>query len=299
MVSLDAKRIRALLFPCRTVPELTVPEWREQELSDSANETLPEGMKVITSAIAGRHSEWIENTFTTTKRTILYFHGGGYVLGASATRRNVASRLAIAAAARAVVPEYRLAPEYPFPAAVDDAIAIYEALLGQGVKPSSLAVMGDSAGGGLCAAMLLSLRDSGRPLPAVGVLISPWTDLTLSGESYRTRADCDPIDRLPLLRRMVAYYVASGDSTNPLTSPLFGDLCGLPPMLIQVGDHEVLLDDSVRFAEKARASGVCIELEVWPEMWHVWHTAAPALPEANEAITQIGVYVRQRTSDDD
>ena len=299
MVSSDAKRIRASLFPCRAVPQLSVAEWREQELRDCSDKLLPEGVRVISSAIAGRHSEWIENTFTPTKRTILYFHGGGYVLGGSATRRNVASRLAIAAAARVVVPEYRLAPEHPFPAAVDDAIAVYEALLGQGVKPSSLAVMGDSAGGGLCAAMLLALRDSGRPLPAVGVLISPWTDLTLSGESYHTRADCDPIDRIPLLRRMVAYYVASGDSTNPLASPLFGDLRGLPPMLIQVGDHEVLFDDSVRFAEKARASAVCIDLEVWPEMWHVWHTAAPELPEANEAITQIGAYVRQRTSNVD
>jgi epsilon-lactone hydrolase len=296
MVSLEAKRIRTSLFPCRTVPELTVSEWRAQELHDSSNDTLPEGVRVITSAIAGLHSEWIENTCTQTKRTLLYFHGGGYVLGASVTRRNVASRLAIAAAARAVVPQYRLAPEHPFPAAVYDAIAVYDALLEQGVRPSSLAVMGDSAGGGLCAALLLSLRDSGRPLPAAGVLISPWTDLTLSGESYRTRADSDPIDRVPLLRRMAATYVANGDPTNPLASPLFGNLRGLPPMLIQVGDHEVLLDDSVRFAGKARASGVSIELEVWPQMWHVWHTAAPALPEANEAITQIGAYVRQRTS---
>jgi acetyl esterase/lipase len=173
-------------------------------------------------------------------------------------------------------------------------VAVYDALLHTGIHPSMLALAGDSAGAGLCASLLLSLRDTQKPLPAVAVLICPWADLTLSGNSHHSRAHLDPIDRLPPLRRMLAYYVGDGDASNPLVSPIFGDLRGLPPMLIQVGDHETLLDDSVTLADKARASGVDVQLEVWPEMWHVWHTAAPALPEANLAIHRIGEYLRER-----
>jgi acetyl esterase/lipase len=294
MASSEANRIRADLFPSRLVPECSIDEWRQQELRDRERDLLPAGIKVTPSHIAGLAAEWLSDAPSEPKATILYLHGGGYVLGASATRRNLASRLAIAAGAQALVPEYRLAPEHPFPAGVQDAVAVYEALLNNGAAASTMVVMGDSAGGGLCAALLLSLRDAGRPLPALGVLISPWTDLTLSGKSYRTRANLDPIDRLPPLRHMANCYVGSGDRTTPLASPLFGDLRGLPPLLIQVGDHEVLLDDSVAFAEKAHASGVQVQLDVWPEMWHVWHTASPALPEANEAIDRIGAYVRGR-----
>jgi len=226
---------------------------------------------------------------------ILYLHGGGYVLGGCATHRNLAARLALAADARVIVPEYRLAPEHPFPIAVEDAAAVYEALLESGIFPSRLAVAGDSAGGGLAAALLLSLRDSRRPLPALAVLISPWSDLSLSGDSYRTRADLDPIDRVLPLRRMAQCYLGKhSDPKAPLASPIFGDLSGLPPMLVQVGDHEVLLDDATRLAQKARGALVDVELKIWPEMWHGWHLAAPALPEANEAISQAGAYVRAR-----
>jgi acetyl esterase/lipase len=225
---------------------------------------------------------------------ILYLHGGGYVLGNCATHRNITARIAVSAASRAIVPEYRLAPEHRFPAPVEDAIAVYDALLDAGILPSELAVAGDSAGGGLAAAFLLSLRDSRRPLPKLAVLISPWTDLTLSGDSYRTRADLDPVDRAVALRRMVQAYLGSADPTDPLASPIFGNLHGLPPLLIQAGDHEVLLDDSMRFARQARAAGVDVELQIWPEMWHGWQLSAPELPEANEAIGRIGSYIRTR-----
>lgn len=295
MASVEANRIRAQLFPSRIVSDCSIADWRRQELRGRSSDSLPAGVRVRACRIAGLHCEWTESASGSADRVILYLHGGGYVLGGCATHRNIAARLALCGDARVVVPEYRLAPECPFPAAVHDAIAAYDSLLDARVSPSAIALAGDSAGGGLAAALLLSLRDSGRPLPALAVLISPWTDLTLSGDSYHTRADLDPIDRVIALRRMVQCYLGGSDPTTPLASPLFGDLRGLPPLLVQVGDHEVLLDDSVRLAQRARAARVEVDLEIWPEMWHGWHLSSPALPEANEAISRIGDYVRNRT----
>jgi len=294
VISPEATRIRAAWFPSRTVPDYSVTELREHEFMARKHDLLPAGVGVRSNRIAGFECEWINEDAGQSTRTILYLHGGGYVSGGCATHRNLVSRLARAAGARALVPEYRLAPESPFPAAVQDASDIYEALLSDEVGPSGLAIMGDSSGGGLCAALMLLLRDQGRPLPAAGVLISPWTDLTLSGKSYLTRADLDPLDRWPVVHRLANLYVPSGALTAPLASPMFGDLRGFPPLFIQVGDHEVLLDDSLSFASKAQASDVDVELDVWPEMWHDWQMAAPAMPEANEAIDRIGCYVRQR-----
>lgn len=295
VASAEASLIRAQLFPSRAVRESPIDEWREQELRTRANDSLPSGVSIRPGRIASLPCEWLDGSSDLSKRVILYLHGGGYVLGGCATHRNLAARLALAADARVIVPEYRLAPEHPFPIAVEDAAAVYEALLESGIFPSRLAVAGDSAGGGLAAALLLSLRDSRRPLPALAVLISPWSDLSLSGDSYRTRADLDPIDRVLPLRRMAQCYLGKhSDPKAPLASPIFGDLSGLPPMLVQVGDHEVLLDDATRLAQKARGALVDVELKIWPEMWHGWHLAAPALPEANEAISQAGAYVRAR-----
>lgn len=295
MASVEAKRIRARLFPSRIIPESSIEDWRRQELEARAGDLLPAGTSIRPSRIAGLPCEWIHAGANQSARVILYLHGGGYVLGGCATHRNIAARLAVSAEARAIVPEYRLAPEHRFPAAIEDCVAAYEALLRQGIAPSSLVVAGDSAGGGLVAALLLSLRDTHRPLPALAVHISPWVDLTLSGESYRSRADLDPIERVVPLRRMVECYLGGADPTAPLASPAFGDLGGLPPLLIQAGDHEVLLDDAVRLARKARAAAVDVELQTWPEMWHGWHLSSPVLPEANEAIAQIGAYIRART----
>lgn len=293
MSSEEAMQIRALLFKSRTVPEYTISDWRQQELMSLADgRNLPAGVTVSPCMVAGLPSEWID-TISPSQCTVLYLHGGGYILGGCATHRNLVARVALAAGARMLLPEYRLAPENPYPAAVHDAIAAYRSVIARGVAPSSLVVMGDSSGGGLAAALLLSLRDGGVPLPAAAVLLSPWTDLTLSGNSYRTRATADPIDRLQALRRMAALYVPMGDMREPLVSPLFGDLRGLPPVLTQVGDHEVLLDDSVRFTEGLRHAGNHVELEIWPEMWHGWHMAAPLLPEANDAIARVGDYIRR------
>lgn len=295
MASVEANRIRAQLFPSRTVSECSIADWRRQELQERARDSCPNGVRVQPDRVAGLHCEWLASASGPSDRVVLYLHGGGYVLGGCATHRNIAARIALCSDSRVVVPEYRLAPENPFPAAVHDASAAYDSLLGAGIPPSAIVLAGDSAGGGLATALLLTLRDGGRPLPALAVLISPWTDLTLSGESHGTRVDLDPIDRVIALRRMVHCYVGAGDPATPLASPLFGDLHGLPPLLIQVGDHEVLLDDSVRLAQNARVALVDVDLEIWPEMWHGWHLSSPALPEANEAISRIGEYIRSHS----
>jgi acetyl esterase/lipase len=224
--------------------------------------------------------------------TLLYLHGGGYHFGSIRMYRELAARLALACSARVLVPEYRLAPEHPYPAAVDDARLVYRCLLDQGHAPERLAVAGDSAGGGLTIAATLALRDAGDPLPAALVCLSPWTDLTCSGETMSTCAELDAMLPADIVRQYAASYAAGHDVRAPHISPLFGDLRGLPPLLIHVGTHEVLLSDSNRLAEAARAADVPVKLEVWPEMWHVWHLFAAMVPESRGAITGIAEFIR-------
>lgn len=236
--------------------------------------------------------EWIQ-CGNATGSALLYLHGGGYALGSIATHRYLIQRLARACSGRALAVDYRLAPENPHPAALDDSLTAYRWLCDRGVTPESIILAGDSAGGGLAAATLLALRDAGDPLPAGAVLLSPWTDLTGSGESLRRKADEDPMVTAEGLTAMAAAY-APGRCGDPLVSPHFGDLDGLPPLLIQVGSAEVLLDDSRRLAERATAAGVTVDLEVWDEMIHVFQ-AFPMLEESERAIDNIGSWVRQHT----
>lgn len=228
---------------------------------------------------------------------ILYLHGGGYVFcSAGTTHRDLMGRLARTAGATVVGVDYRLAPEHQFPAAVNDAVAAYQELLSRGFSPKSIAIAGDSAGGGLTFASLLKLRDLGLPLPAAAVGISPWTDLAVTGSSCASNLKRDMLIPGDRLQEGVSWYLGDGDPRDPYASPLYGDHAGLPPSLIMVGGDEVLLDDSVRLADRMMQAGVEVQLEVWPGMQHVWPVFAPFLPEGAEAIVRIGGFLRRHLS---
>ncbi len=245
------------------------------------------------SVRAGRvPAEWVSVPGSRSDRAVLYLHGGGYVIGSLNTHRELASRIARATASRVLVIDYRLAPEHPFPAAVEDAAAAYRWLLATGIAPSRISVMGDSAGGGLTLATLLALRGASDRLPAAGVCMSPWTDLEGTGASAQPGGADDPLLELAGLREMGRQYAAH-DIRNPLAAPLHADYRGLPPLLIQVGTREILLDDATRVAEKAKAAGVDVTLEKWEGLIHVWQLFGPAMPEAEQAVTRIGEFVRK------
>ncbi len=227
---------------------------------------------------------------------VLYLHGGAYVAGSTSLYRDFIWRIADATQARVLCINYRVAPEHPFPAAVDDAVAAYRWLLAQGADPQRMSVMGDSAGGGLALALLLRLRDEGVPLPAAAVAMSPWTDLAMAGESYRRFAKADPMLSVVPAQAFARCYLAGGDARQPYASPVYGDPRGLPPTLIQVGSDEILLDDATVMAERMRAAGCAVELEVWPRMPHAWHVHARVMPEARRAVKRIGDFVLRATA---
>jgi len=260
----------------------------------SANLPLAEGIRAEPVDAGGVPGEWLDPEGAADGPTILLLHGGGYVIGSIASHRSWVSRITKASGARTLLIDYRLAPEHPFPAAVEDATAVYRWLLAQGVDPTRLAIAGDSAGGGLTAATLLALRDAGDPLPAAAALISPWLDLGCAGESMSSKAEADPILSQELLQGWAAHYLSGADARAPLASPVYADLAGLPPLLVQVGTAEVLLDDSLRFVERARTAGVDVTMEPWDEMPHVWHMFYFILPEGQQAIVRVGGWLGQR-----
>jgi acetyl esterase/lipase len=240
----------------------------------------------------GVSGEWITAPGISGETTMLYIHGGGWTIGSVNTHARLVGNISAAADVRAFSIDYRLAPEHPFPAGLDDCITAYKWLLDQGVDPARLAIAGDSAGGNLTLASLVRLRDEGLPLPAAAVCLSPATDFGQTGESYTTRREADPMIQPDSMPRVREAYLPGRDPKDPLISPLYADLSGLPPILIQVGDAEVLRDDSTQFAARAKVAGVDVTLEVWDEMIHVFQFFAPILPEGTEAIARIGVYIK-------
>ena len=242
---------------------------------------------------AGVPAEWVTPDDCVAGRAVVYFHGGGYATGTLDSARSLFTHLARASRSRVLAVDYRLAPEHPFPAAVDDAIAAYRFALASGHEPEATALCGDSSGGGLALGTLIALRDQGDPLPAAAVCMSPWTDLTLSGASLQANKDSDPMVSATTLGRMADAYLGELDRRSPTASPLFADLTGLPPLMLQVGSGELLVDDAHRFAKGAWEAGVDVTLDVWDDVFHVWQAYADLLPEASDAIAQIGAFVDQ------
>jgi len=254
------------------------------------------GVRCIPATVDGIAGEWVVAANADPDVRLLYLHGGGHVSGSGAFYLAMAGHVSAAAGCAVLLPDYRLAPEHPFPAAIEDCINAHEWLRGTGpagpARARATFVAGDSAGGGLTLATLLAFRDRQRPLPTAAITLSAFTDLTLSGESIRSEAQSDPIMDPRCLPEFVALYLGESDARDPLASPVFGDYTGVPPLLVQVGEHEVIRDDSVQAAAKARADGVDVTLEIWPGMFHVFQSHEPLLPEAREAIAHIGTFIR-------
>lgn len=258
---------------------------------------LPPGIEVSPATIDGLSAEWILLSQATKDKLVLYFHGGGYVMGSCQAHRPVVSKFVQGSGISALVFDYRLAPEHPFPAALEDSVTAYRWMLAKGLSPSHIVFVGDSAGGGLCLATLIALRHQGIPLPAAAVALSPWTDLKCTGKSFETKAKADFLCSLEPLAVFSKYYVRDNDPCFPWISPLYGDLSGLPPILIYVGGDEVLLDDSIGFAQKAKDAGVDVTLRIEEGMFHCYPACSPLFPEARQAMDEICTFIKTHIKD--
>jgi monoterpene epsilon-lactone hydrolase len=254
--------------------------------------TIPADVRVEAVSANGVAAEWTITPAADTSRVVMFLHGGGYVSGSLDSHRHMVAQLGREAHARTLALDYRLAPEYPFPAALEDTLSVYRFLLAQGIPPQRIALCGESAGGGLALAAMISLREAGEPLPACAWLSSPWTDLAQSGETMKTKDEIDPLVHKPYLDELAAVYLHGADVRNPLVSPICADLHGLPPLLIHVGSAETLLDDSVRIAALAGAAGVRVTLDIWPNMIHAFPLFYPQVAMARLALAQAGGFMQ-------
>ena len=282
------KNLDAALRRSPTPADSSVSEKRRLFRERASARPLPADVTVTPAQLGGVPAADITIAGIEPRHVVLYLHGGVYVLGDAFQSADLASQIGRRAQARVVSLDYRLAPEHPYPAAVDDALAAYEALLREGIAPSDIALAGDSAGGGLAMATMVNARDHGLPLPAAAYLLSPYADLTLSGATMDTKSDVDPLLNRELLEPRVADYAAGQDPALGLISPIFADLSGLPPLIIQAGTHEVLLDDAVRLAQRAAADDVAVTLDLVPEVPHVFQNYYPILDEAADALDRAG-----------
>jgi monoterpene epsilon-lactone hydrolase len=255
---------------------------------------IPSGIDVQLTTVGDVAGEWVAPPDAADDRLVLFLHGGACIMGSPATHRELAARIAMACAARVLTIDYRIAPEHPFPAALDDAMRAYRGLIEGGISPTHIAIGGDSSGGGLTLQTLLALRDTASPLPGAAFFLSPQTDwIHFDGESFTTRARKDPLLTPSMCRFTSSCYVGSNDPSTPLLSPARMDLRDLPPMLIHAGDCEILLSDAMRLAERARESGVNVTFKVWKGMWHGFHASAAIVPEARQALSELGTFVRE------
>jgi acetyl esterase/lipase len=290
MANPEIDAIRALLAASPRPRSLA--ERRQRLDGLGAHYTTPADVTVEPVTAHGVAAEWTSTPEADPARVLLFLHGGGYISGSIASHRHMVAQAGREAGTRTLALGYRLAPEHPFPAALEDTLAAYRFLLDSGIAPRNIALAGESAGGGLALATLVSLRESGLPLPACTWCSSPWTDLAMTGATMETKAAVDPLIQKPYLLELAALYLNGTDPRAPLVSPILADLRGLPPMLIQVGSSETLLDDSLRLAAVAGAAGVDTTLRIWPEMIHAFHLFHPQLEDGRKALAEAGAFIR-------
>ena len=271
------------------------PDYRQRRLDIDARGReygVPKDVSVEPVSANGVRAEWTATPGASGDAAILYLHGGGYVIGSLDSHRHLVAEAGREAGCWALALDYRLAPEHPFPAAVDDAVAGYRYLLGRGIGPGRIAIAGDSAGGGLVVAAMVAIRDAGLEQPGCGWCISPWVDMEAVGETMTSKAEADPTVQKAGILDMARLYLNGADPRAPLAAPLYADLAGIAPLLIQVGAAETLLDDAIRLARVAGAADVRVDLQIWPEMIHVWHLFHPELSAGKKAIAAGGAFVR-------
>lgn len=255
---------------------------------------IPKDVKIDNVDVSGVPAVWISTPEAVKENVVLYLHGGGYIIGSINTHKEFGSRISRVSNSRVLLLDYRRAPEHPFPAALEDAVAAYKWLIdNEGIKPENVIIGGESAGGGLTLATLLKLRDTGIPLPAAALILSPWADLDMTGDTIRTKAKVDPLASASELFFYSSLYTGEDDPKNPYISPLYADLKGLPPMIIQVGSAEILLSDATRIAEKAKAAGVDVILDIWEDMIHMFQMFALFAPEGQKATEKLGKFIQK------
>jgi acetyl esterase/lipase len=292
MASAEARQELDRLFAERKLDRPLDVRRREWE-AEARVRVLPKDSRFSRVVVGDIACEWMEMPRVAKDRVFLFLHGGGYNAGSPRTHRMLAAHLSRATHMRLLTPDYRLAPEHPFPAAVKDALQVYGWLQSQGFVPEHIVVGGDSAGGGLTLSMLLALREAGAPMPHAAVLLAPWTDLTASSPSYRSNRKFDPIITQEGLQEAGIWYAGDRNPADPMMSPLFADLRGLPPLLIHAASDETMVDDSRLLADRARAAGVDVTCRIYDGLWHVFHASGIEIPESRQAIDEIGTYLRE------
>lgn len=290
MADAEIDAVRAMLAARPRPADL--PERRRRLDGLGAPYPVPADVRVEPVDAGGVPAEWTAAPGADPARVLLFLHGGGYISGSIRSHRHMVAQAGREAGARTLALGYRLAPEHPFPAALEDAVAGYRWLLSEGYAPARIAMAGESAGGGLAVAALASLRDAGAPLPACAWLSSPWVDLEMSGASMAAKAAADPLIQKGYLTELASMYLSGADPRTPMASPLHADLRGLPPLLIQVGSAETLLDDAVRLAGRAGTADVRVTLQVWPDMIHAWHLFFPQVEAGRRSLAEAGAFIR-------
>jgi epsilon-lactone hydrolase len=292
MSTLQLEQLRPVLAANKATMTGTLEQIRQAFEKMLTQSPVAPGVVFEAETAGGLPATWCIPSQAVRGQVLLYLHGGGYVIGNPTAYRPMGSEFASRLKTRVLIPDYRLAPENPFPAALDDALKVYRWLLDQKIAPKSIVLAGDSCGGGLTVATLVAIRDAGLPLPAGAAVISPWADLEVNSDSFVSKAKEDPLIEAEGLRGMAAAYLGSTSPRNPSASPIYANLAGLPPLLIQVGSAEILLDDATRLAARAGAAGVKVRLDIWPDMFHVWHVSASMLDEGREALDDAAGFLK-------